>query len=404
MTKQEYLNELQRRLSSYPKDYQQDMLDAFEDHFQEGLLQGKSEAEVMEELGPIDDVMDNIKMLYDEPQPHKEDHSAEAMKDLTNNLNDLSSSISKTVKSAADVVKENVSSGRWSSFDADQEETGETIQVENGSAYQAVVVQSADASLDVELIPSDHFAYQFSDRISIFSPKHAELRTAFNDQAAGFVVRNGSAKLKLWLPQTVAYVDNEAYSGDFSSDGITLDRLKVNQTSGDVDLDSVKIKDLQLKTVGGDINIDDGIFETGSLQTTSGDIDADGIAGQVSLKTVSGDIKFSQNDNASVQAETISGDIDLDVRTDTVAATSFSGEISIDQTGKVRAIKASTVSGDIECTLDDQDYTAELTTKTGDLNNETGLSERELMKNSLLVGNGSGHVVLSSKSGDIELS
>ena len=43
MTKQEYIKQLKHGLSRYPQDFQNDILDAFEEHFAAGLASGQTE-------------------------------------------------------------------------------------------------------------------------------------------------------------------------------------------------------------------------------------------------------------------------------------------------------------------------------------------------------------------------
>ena len=49
------------------------ILDAFEAHFQEGISEGRSEEEIMNDLGTIDDVLENIHMMGGEKETvHKD--------------------------------------------------------------------------------------------------------------------------------------------------------------------------------------------------------------------------------------------------------------------------------------------------------------------------------------------
>ena len=397
MTKQEYLEQLQRRLSAYPEDFRQDMLDAFEGHFQEGLSQGRSEEEVMDDLGSIDDVMNNIDVLYDGP---KQSSTEDNMQNLRKNLNDLSDTLTRTMKSAAGVVKDSVDHTDWSSFEGT---TGDVVNIKDGSTFQAVYVKGTDGNVDVELVPSDHLAYQFSSRSSLFSPSQAVLSTTFNGSAAGIVVKNGSAKLTVFLPETMRSAELELSSGNCRGKALSLDRIDIRQQSGDTDLASSKIKDVRLKSVSGDLCIKDSVFENALIQSTSGDIEADSNEGKLHLKTVSGDVDADHSDCSSIEIESISGDIDLDTASDTVYASSFSGDVDIHQEGSITMIKASSVSGDVSCRLKDRDYTAELSTKSGDIRNDTDLCASLQSKKTWIIGDGKGRVVLSSKSGDVVL-
>jgi uncharacterized membrane protein len=73
MTKQEYLNALRRSLYGYPEDFRKDIIDAFEGHFLEGFAQGQTEEEIVENLGTVEEVMENIHMMNGEPASGKKE-------------------------------------------------------------------------------------------------------------------------------------------------------------------------------------------------------------------------------------------------------------------------------------------------------------------------------------------
>ena len=78
MTKNEYLAALNQALANYSPSFKKDILDAFEAHFQEGISEGRSEEEIMNDLGTIDDVIENIHMMGGEKETvHKEQKNKE---------------------------------------------------------------------------------------------------------------------------------------------------------------------------------------------------------------------------------------------------------------------------------------------------------------------------------------
>ena len=70
MTKIEYLYELQRRLNKLPEEDRAEIMDAFEEHFLEGKKAGKTDAEIMEELGTVNEVAESLGAL-----PEKEERT-----------------------------------------------------------------------------------------------------------------------------------------------------------------------------------------------------------------------------------------------------------------------------------------------------------------------------------------
>ena len=68
MTKQEYLRKLQERLESFGQELQEEILEDYRQHFAEGANQGKSEEEIIEELGNIEEM---IRELSEEELPEQ---------------------------------------------------------------------------------------------------------------------------------------------------------------------------------------------------------------------------------------------------------------------------------------------------------------------------------------------
>ena len=84
MTKNEYLNALKERLRNYPFDLRKEVLDAFEGHFEEGLNSGETEEEIIESLGTVDEVMENIRMMQ-----LGEERRYDSSEELRNGINQL---------------------------------------------------------------------------------------------------------------------------------------------------------------------------------------------------------------------------------------------------------------------------------------------------------------------------
>ena len=60
MTKSEYLSALKDKLESFNMELQQEIMEDYEQHFAEGLAAGKSEDEIIEELGSIEDMIQEL--------------------------------------------------------------------------------------------------------------------------------------------------------------------------------------------------------------------------------------------------------------------------------------------------------------------------------------------------------
>ncbi|MBO4415051.1 MAG: DUF4097 family beta strand repeat protein [Lachnospiraceae bacterium] len=63
MSRQEYMNELIKALADFDEDIREEIINDYEDHFVNGLKSGKSEEEIAEELGSIDELVSDLNAL-----------------------------------------------------------------------------------------------------------------------------------------------------------------------------------------------------------------------------------------------------------------------------------------------------------------------------------------------------
>ncbi|WP_188207750.1 DUF1700 domain-containing protein [Alkalibacillus aidingensis] len=75
MNKVEYLNELKSRLSSLPEQERDEILYDYEEHFEVALRDGKTELDIINELGSPNKVAHEILMEFSEEQNGKGDQS-----------------------------------------------------------------------------------------------------------------------------------------------------------------------------------------------------------------------------------------------------------------------------------------------------------------------------------------
>lgn len=71
MNKKEFLNELKSKIKILPKDYINDIINDYEEHFEGGALDGKMESEIIIELGSIDYIANSILSEYYIEDPKK---------------------------------------------------------------------------------------------------------------------------------------------------------------------------------------------------------------------------------------------------------------------------------------------------------------------------------------------
>lgn len=375
MTKQEYLKVLKESLAAYPKDFQDDMLDAFEGHFQEGFAQGKTEEEIMDDLGSIENVMENISVLYDQP---KQQHSVDD--DLRESVNQLKNSLKDTIRFATDSVRNHMDDSEWY-----EENNDEVLDVPDQEEIKSLIIKGVEGHVDVTLSPAENLSFQFHSTSSVFSQYQSTLDAKRDGDTYQFLVTRGSGKLRIYVPERITSLGVKLSAGDFTMKDLHMNILHTEQVSGDFDLSNATIHTADIHTTSGDIEIGNATLMEGTIQSVSGDIELGRIEGRVGVKTVSGDIDLAHQGNQSFTTESISGDIDI---------------VSDDVVNNISAIS---VSGDIDAKIRNTDYTASVTVQSGDFDNNTHLATQQISKHEWMVGTGSTQVILRTRSGDIDL-
>lgn len=413
MTKQEYVAALTQRLKPYPQSFRQDIINAFEEHFQAGLEAGQSEEQIMASLGSIDEVMQTIDE-YEREHTISSDSHTKAM------FTQLKESIAASLRN----IEIAIDFGEPS--DESEEEYDNIITLEDASET-SVSIRADEVSCDVLYAVGDSLSYQLRTFTSRFQSASSEpqiqveemdndIRIIVSRQALG---QGQSARLQLTIPSELRALTIETSSGDIKGEGGRMKELLLRSRSGDISLYDASAKTVQLHSASGDITadaIDADTIETrnasgdqslqniqGALQVicASGDIeleDCNGSLANISIR--SGDIEANDIDYSICQMESASGDIEIKGTFDELTVESKSGSIALQLEDCPQQVSVCTTSGDIEVACDDDDYTAVLSTVSGDIEapdfDEDGPHEQ-------ICGDGNAHFELRTTSGDIDL-
>jgi hypothetical protein len=109
--------------------------------------------------------------------------------------------------------------------------------------------------------------------------------------------------------------------------------IQVSTASGDIELEGT-YGSVHVNSASGDIKVDDCVMERFEVSVASGDVH--GNAGTTTLvNVVSGDVDLLVARPGRIEVHSVSGDIDIDIRR-----------------GLLTDVNASTLSGDIESTID----------------------------------------------------
>ena len=421
MTKQDYIKELKHGLSRYPQDFQNDILETFEEHFAAGLASGQSEEQVMNNLGTIEEVLTNIKEMEDTPvnlvdlkkqqkkeapKETKETKTYSDSEQLNKDLSDLGRIIKDTVKSVGSTLKDSFKDYK----DSDENE-GDLVYIDDPEAVKNLTISAKNTAVDISIEKGDQLAYRFQNGKSIFSVNANQLLSGVSEDTLVFEVSNPSGggigflntSLTIYLPSKLDDIKIASSSGDFDMSEVEFNSLVYKAMSSDISLDNLKAETITLQTTSGDYDLEDIQADSISISTRSGDAELNDVTGTLKIDCTSGDIMIDDHTDGDLFIKSISGDIEAQTNASNISIVAVSGDIELDSEGTIDNISIDSKSGDIACTVDDDNYTANIYSLSGDILNHTGHKVQRINKHEVEIGNGEGKVQLKSLSGDIYL-
>ncbi len=403
MTKQEYIDALNVQLRDYPADFRSDILDAFEGHFQEGLNAGKTEDEIIEDLGSVRDVAENIRMMHGSPEHTP---AEESYRNFRNNLNELKSTLKDTIRSMTDVMTQTVNTA--TDIVADLTERTDSVRNEETgiiTGAKTIRILTHKAVLDTLIEPGDELKYEFVSKPGLFSKILSVLTVRQDQDEVSFNVSEGHAYLHLSVPQEVAEINFDISGGGIEIQELSLNRILGKTASADIRLDRMRTGIITVRTSSGDIRVRESSFSQLEAETASGDIILKMTEGNALLKCSSGDIAVDRHLGEELTVSSASGDLEIDpVSVPVINMKTASGDIELHSTDYPSRIELSSASGDIDCTLESRDYTAEISTISGDIDLESDIFVNKMSAHRVTAGDGTGRVSIHSVSGDISLS
>ena len=402
MTKNEYLAALNQALANYSPSFKKDILDAFEAHFQEGISEGRSEEEIMNDLGTIDDVLENIHMMGGEKETVHKEQKSKDYQDLKEGLSTAFHAFTRIADEALGHAKDFTANMNRKKNTAQyySEPQSETLP----SSIVKLVIHSETlmSSLDIKLEKGNELHYEFTQSHSIFTnPISDGIRCEVSD-TTGKILVNGSGNLTVQIPDGVTTIAMEAPAGDVDINDIKLDEFNCHNTSGDITLNRVEMKRADFKMMAGDLDISDSTFDEIGMQLSCGDVDLTNTTGNLYANLSAGDIDIQKHAADVIQISATAGDIDMEVSSPNIEVKSTAGDIDLNVHGDIHSIKVTSTAGDIDMTTDSKDYQASLSTNFGDVDFDDDLPYQKLHGKKYIVGNGKGEILIKTNAGDID--
>ena len=397
MTKNEYMKMLEIQLGKFSQSTRQEILEDYENHFAEAMSQGKSEEEIINELGDIQDMIDEIP----EEDLSQENTPENGMYDGADD-----SSTSDADSSGRRVISD--CTGTYRKIVADCKAADVLVRT---SADDKLYVQYENYNNSAKTDNSADFYQYEKDGVLYVGMKKNE--TATRNVTIGFLgfhmdipnVRTyDSGKMIIDIPAGFKELEILTGSGDAELSDVTGEILNVRTASGDIDMSRAKYQNINVSATSGDIELRDIAAENLEVGATSGDAELENISAKIlKLSTSSGDVEARNIVAEQTEVRTSSGDSEFSGKAVKYFGRSGSGDQEIEIEGKLSEGEFITGSGDIEIKIKDNTG-AEITASTGsgDVDVRTRLNVESRL-NGYVVGDGSAKISVKTGSGDADI-
>ncbi len=326
-----------------------DILSDYENHFNEGMENGKSEEEICEELGNVEE----IRQAFLDENPAVMTINVNSNSDTVGNSDiynrfypgiqrvnaQLTDADIEIKKSSTNEVELSVTGG----IADDMEALKETLRV-SASVGTLSIQQEKKAGISVSYAASRLFGLKvgkYSAGIAIHIAVPEQFEKIKVKSISGDIVANDISSGSFLV---------DAVSGDISVDQLNTKQCELNSKSGDIKTNNSNAKTLLIHTGSGDVVVEDCQADELFASSISGDVNVIACkADKMDVVSVSGDIKAEFDKSAQCRAKSTSGDCKVTIgnQVDAVVS-STSGDINVRYIGEIGLEMAlSSTSGDV---------------------------------------------------------
>lgn len=449
MNRQEYMDKLSKALDGFGTEIKDEIMSDYEEHFNDGLSYGKTEEQIIEELGPIEDLVNELKGLKEEEKKDQREFiEKEAKKTLeaiskafagfigtmaagvtngaekfTGNAGECANSFMDGLSGMLDKAAEGLNRAT-DGFSDGFSKAADGL----GKAAESVASKTAQFAQEVaDSYKSNRTAKPEGEEEDTEDDDTDEsLSASFRDcteviaecDNADIIVEQTDGEEVVFdcdfegtASQRLAYIidyrceDGKAYATIKKKDTFTgffrqvsgpehlyirvprtISRLKLSNMAGDIECTEIETKRMDLNSMSGDIDLTNIGVQDIYANSMSGEISGEDIRASIAdFKSMSGDVEF-EGVAANGHFASTSGDVNATV----------SG---------ARKVKATSISGDVDLVLENTDgYTAEVDTKSGSIDLFFGEEDHEdVRRGSYTFGSGAVEVTANSVSGDVKI-
>ncbi len=420
MNKHEYLSSLKDALKNIDISVMEEIVSDYEEHFQVGKEHGKTEEEICESLGSIEDLVKEINEVYNtgsqEHQEHNEEDYSAAHEHSTHSTGEsqdtdkgnIHNTIDNILNSASDAINQafNVASEAINKVDVNEISNILKSSLDNAASHLNDLSDNYFSknyhSFDMENMNAETYQDNITKSYDNFESGNQKLNIVVdgicadirvgkstNDKINIHYENNGNERQKQKYSFYSFMEGNTIYAG-VRVVGRSVFMFNLNAYAIVIHIEVPEnIGVIDLKTANGDISIIDVAPDLIYAQTSSGDISSSRVnADELKIKSASGDLQIDDINGLKIITETISGDIDAkNIAAKKLLLKSISGDIDADNT-KADIIDYRSLSGSLKIT----------SLKAGECQIKSTSGDVELRDSTM------NYADISSVSGDIELS
>ena len=368
MKKDEFFAQLRTAFAGMDEELLTDILGDYENHFKEGIENGKSEEEICEELGNVEESADLIAALGDQ-------EGALVIKEIRQAfLDENPAAMTINVNSNSDAVGNSDIYNRFypGIQRVNAQLTDADIEIKKSNTNEVELSVTGGLADDMEALKETLRVSASVGTLSIQQEKKAGISVSYAaSRLFGLKVGKYSAGIAIHIavPEQFEKIKVKNISGDIVVNDISSERFLVEAVSGDISVDQLNTKQCELNSKSGDIKANNSSAKTLLIHTGSGDVGvedcqadelfASSISGDVNViackadkmdvVSISGDIKAEFDKSAQCRAKSTSGDCKVTIgnQVDAVVS-STSGDVNVRYIGEIGLEMAlSSTSGDV---------------------------------------------------------
>ena len=335
MNKQEYMYNLFEALTPFGDEVRQEIVDDYEEHFSMGLSEGKTEEQIVEELGSIDDLVNELKDLSSNEKKAKTGNSFEFDVDkFTEKVNDLSKSFAsafgtlaasfsngaeKVVNKTSELAKDFKTSYDQNRSEAQNatpdEKTGDgdvrnlVAEIDNG---EVITDLSSDGAFHVYYKNFGSQAQQLAYKFDYTSSGDTAYVTVKRQPGStSFFARLSCPKVevKLEIPENFGKVTIKSGAGNVTVNDVISERFDVKLGAGNVTENNCIIVENTLKLGAGNATINNIKCDTVAVNNHAGNVTVSGLAREVGANSNAGNVTVDAEVKESVTLGSNAGNV-----------------------------------------------------------------------------------------------